>query len=293
MKVPSRAGDSVRSGEPMRMTRIGRVVLVVAVSAIGFGLTPHASPGPVWAPAATATIHPGVQMVTAGAQCTSNFVFTRGADVLLGYAAHCAGKGESTDTNGCTTGSLPLGTKVTIRGATRPGTLVYSSWLAMQKAHEPSIDACEGNDLALVKIDPADVRRVNPSMPHWGGPVGTNTKNPADGSSLYTYGNSGLRQGLALLSPKTGVSLGPDLGGWSHVAYTVTPGIPGDSGSGLLDASGRATGVLSTIGITPLPASNSFSDLNKALYYAASKGFKGVALAPGTVAFNPSQLPLG
>ena len=28
-----------------------------------------------WAPAATATVHPGVQTFTNGAQCTSNFVF--------------------------------------------------------------------------------------------------------------------------------------------------------------------------------------------------------------------------
>ena len=34
-------------------------------------------------------------------------------------------------------------------------------------------------------------------------------------------------------------------GGWSHSVYTVSPGIPGDSGSGLLDAKGHAIGVLS------------------------------------------------
>ena len=42
-----------------------------------------------WAPADTATIHPGVQMYTDGAQCTGNFVFTDGAaNVYVGYAAH-------------------------------------------------------------------------------------------------------------------------------------------------------------------------------------------------------------
>src|SRR5688572_30180577 len=55
-----------------------------------------------WAPADTASIHPGVQMYTEGAQCTGNFVFTDGAaNVYVGYAAHCAGLGEATDTNGC------------------------------------------------------------------------------------------------------------------------------------------------------------------------------------------------
>jgi hypothetical protein len=40
--------------------------------------------------------------------------------------------------------------------------------------------------------------------------------------------------------------VGDDGNGWSHTVYTVTPGIPGDSGSAFLDASGNALGVLST-----------------------------------------------
>ena len=67
-----------------------------------------------WAPAATAEIHPGTMMYTDGAQCTANFVFTdASANVYVGYAAHCAGLGEATDTNGCAADSLPLGTRVT------------------------------------------------------------------------------------------------------------------------------------------------------------------------------------
>src|SRR5688500_11571573 len=67
-----------------------------------------------YAPAATAEITPGVQMYTDGAQCTANFVYTDGAgNTYVGYAAHCAGLGAATDTNGCDAGSLPLGTRVT------------------------------------------------------------------------------------------------------------------------------------------------------------------------------------
>ena len=43
-------------------------------------------------------------------------------------------------------------------------------------------------------------------------------------------------------------------GGWSRTVYTVTPGIPGDSGSGFLNASGQAIGVLSTVAIAPYAA---------------------------------------
>ena len=67
-----------------------------------------------WAPAASATITPGVQMYTDGSQCTANFVFTdRVGGVYVGYAAHCAGLGEATDTSGCGQDSVPLGTPVT------------------------------------------------------------------------------------------------------------------------------------------------------------------------------------
>ena len=49
---------------------------------------------------------------TDGAQCTSNFVFTQGSNVYLGQAAHCSSTGGQTSTDGCDTGSLPIGTPV-------------------------------------------------------------------------------------------------------------------------------------------------------------------------------------
>jgi hypothetical protein len=55
------------------------------------------------------------------------------------------------------------------------------------------------------------------------------------------------RGGITQLSPKRGVSLGDDGAGWSHNVATVTPGVPGDSGSAFLDANGGALGVLSTL----------------------------------------------
>ena len=125
-----------------------------------------------WAPAATATVHPGVQTFTAGAQCTSNFVFQDGSTVYLGQAAHCSGTGGQTETDGCTSGSLPLGTPIEVTGASKPGTLVYNSWLTMQAKGETDPDTCAYNDLALIRLDPADVGKVNPSVPGFGGPTG-------------------------------------------------------------------------------------------------------------------------
>ena len=181
-----------------------------------------------------------------------------------------------------------------IDGGSQPGTLAYSSWATMQAVGETDPDACAYNDLALVRIDPADHAKVNPSIPHWGGPNGLNTTGVAALSQVYSYGNSSLRQGIALLSPKSGVSLGTTGGGWTHPLYTITPGIPGDSGSAFLDAQGRALGVLSTLAIAPLPLSNNVSDLNKGLeYMRAHTALDAIQLGPGDLAFDGAQLPLG
>ena len=165
-------------------------------------------------------------MVTDGAQCTANFVYTDGATVYLGYAAHCAGTGAATETNGCLAGSLPARHAGRDRRRLQPGTLAYSSWLAMQAAGETNADACAHNDLALVRIAAADVASVNPSIPTWGGPTGVNTGGVALGSRIYTYGNSSLRLGITLVSPKTGVSQGTDADGWNHPVLHGTPRHP-------------------------------------------------------------------
>ncbi|MGV1048478.1 MAG: serine protease [Solirubrobacterales bacterium] len=259
-------------------------VLAVAVAM----LLPAAASA--WAPASSATVHPGVQTRTEGAQCTSNFVFQEGSDVYLGQAAHCSGTGGQTETDGCTSGSLPLGTAVEVTGAGKPGTLVYNSWLTMQARGESDPDTCAYNDLALVRIDPADVGKVNPSIPGFGGPTGLGAAAGA-GATAYSYGNSELRGGVTKLSPKQGVLLANEGGGWSHDVITLTPGIPGDSGSGFLNASGQAIGVLSTLQLAPLPASNGVGDLARELAYArADGGFAGLQLVPGTAAFKSNLI---
>ena len=234
---------------------------------------------------------------TAGAQCTTNFVYTdSNGGVYLGYAAHCAGTGSSTDTDGCSTASLPLGTPVTfnqggslVSDGTQlgTGTLAYSSWLAMHADGEKDANTCAYNDLALVKVAAADVAKVNPTVPFFGGPNALGSGTTA-GEKIYSYGNSSLRAGVSPLSPKVGASLGDSGGGWSTALYTVTPGIPGDSGSGFLDQNGNALGVLSTVAIAPLPASNNVGNLRKELAYAsAHSGIPGLALAAGTSPFAP------
>ena len=280
---------------------------LLSIGLVGGVLTASAAPaaaGPAFG-GANAPIRPGVQTITGDAQCTANFVFTDGVDVYLGQAAHCSGRGAANATDGCdpATDPLPLGTPVEIvgfNGTSYHGTLAYSSWNGMQANHESDPETCAYNDLGLVRLDPADVGAVNPSLPYWGGPKGTRTTATDFGENVYTYGNSGLRFGASTLSPKSGTTLGTNESGWSHTIYTVSPGIPGDSGSAVLDQDGKALGILVTVAVAPIAGSNGVSDVDKVLAYANAKGGLGtLSLVDGTQPFHANTvlglpgLPIG
>ena len=233
-----------------------------------------------------APIHPGVMTFTQGGQCTSNFVFRDGAGTYLGQAAHCSGTGAATDTNGCDAGTRPIGTPVEVDGATRPGTLAYSSWNAMQANGETDENTCAYNDFALVRLDPADVPSVDPTVPGLGGPTGVGGSGAMLGDTVYSYQNSSLRLGVPQLRPKQGTVIQSVGDNWSRTVLTATPGIPGDSGSGFMSDSGQAIGVLATLQVLPLPGTNGVGDLSKELDYARANGFGGVQLVPGTRPFR-------
>ena len=284
--------------------KLSRALVLAAVMAL------WSAPGALaWAPEGSATIHPGVMTFTGGksflggaGQCTANFAYTDASGgVYLGQAAHCSSTGSDTETDGCSTKSLPLGTPIYagdlvnggIQNGTRIGTLAYNSWIAMQNAHEKDVATCAYNDLALIKIDAAQVANVNPTVPFWGGPNGLAAGAAPTSERVFTYGNSILRGGISVLSPKTGVSLGEaeESNGWSSQVYTVTPGIPGDSGSAYMNASGGALGVLSTVELAPVPASNGVGTLPKELAYANTATGLGIAVAPGTTPFSAVPVP--
>ncbi len=276
------------SGEPAgqqrglyRMKLKSLIVAALACAAVAF------APAVASADHKGAPIHPGVMTFTEGGQCTSNFVFRDGGGTYLGQAAHCAGTGAATETNGCDSASRPLGTAVEVDGATRPGTLVYSSWLTMQQVGETNENACTYNDFALVKLDPADASRVDPTVPGLGGPTGVGGSSAMLGDTVFSYGNSSLRLGIPQLRPKQGVVVQGEGNGWSRTVYTVTPGVPGDSGSGFLSGSGQAIGTLSTLQILPTAGSNGVADLKSELdYMRANSSFSGVGLVNGTRPFK-------
>jgi len=279
--------------EAMR-TRPRSALLLVAGLLAGL-ITFSTGSGP--AGAAPPPISPGVQTFTEAGQCTANFVFTSGGQNYIGQAAHCSGQGAATATNGCDQDAepLPIGSPVEIvgfDGESYSGTLAYSSWNTMISGGESDANTCNYNDFALVRIN-APASLVTGTMPHWGGPTGTRPSGAASSGNVYTYGNSGLRGGVSTLSPKTGTSLGTSAGGWNHTIYTATPGIPGDSGSGVLDSTGRALGVLVTVAIAPFPGSNGVTDLGRAVDYARAHGFADLTLTQGGTFTPGAPIRLG
>lgn len=254
-----------------------------------------------WGSPESAVIHPGVQTYTDGAgQCTSNFVFTdESGAVYIGQSAHCAGTGESDETNGCKATSLPLGSQVSFNeggSATgdgkqvATGRLVYSSWVAMRQLKESDASTCAYNDFALIRLDDQSRKLVNPSLPFWGGPVGLSSSRVNKGETVYSYGNSSLRGGLTQLSPQRGTADADRAEDkhWAHTLRALTPGVPGDSGSAYLDSKGEALGTLSTLSLS-FPIANTVGDLRHELMYArAHSGLPNLRLELGTERFEAS-----
>jgi hypothetical protein len=253
-----------------------------------------------------------VRFRTATGALASRTVRVAHRHVYIGMAAHCVGAASNSDTstNGCdaSTGSLPLGTTVYfyqgVSGGSSllglvsvsngsnghrigSGVLRYSSWVAMKRAHTTNAATCSYNDLALVEVNAAYLRLVNPTVPFFGGPTKLAAL-PGAGASIYTVGNSSLR-GTERSTSGTVNSHST----WSDLVTTSDPGVPGDSGSGYMNSAGQAVGVLSTLDCSdPLCLTgkqNGIGSLLSEVAFARTHGIATLVLTPGTAAFNPAR----
>jgi hypothetical protein len=228
---------------------------------------------PPWAAPGDASVRPGVAIDTPTGGCTTNYVFTGPANrtVLLGTAAHCFAENPDAG-DGCTNATQPLepGAEATVEGASQPATLVYSSWWTMQQAGGDQAAACDRNDFALVALADEDRGAVNPSVQVYGGPSGLASADEARSlDKVLYYGNSDTRPDSE--EAQAGEGYLTDVNGWGATMYTLTPGVPGDSGAPVLTDDGRALGLLVTLQIVP-PGGNGVTVLDPALGYAAQHG---------------------
>ena len=241
---------------------------------------PAAPAAPAAAPAPAPGIGPGTVTETPGAGiCMAGFVFRGGGRTFIGQAAHCAGTGPETETDGCTSSTLRRGVPVIVRGPGGPvtGALRYSSWAAMQDGGESDRPVCAANDFALVELPPDAT--VTSSLPVLGGPTGIRDTPPEAGAVVH---------GLAV--PERPVDRPGTLGrddGWLHTVRTTVPGTPGESGGPLVDDRGAALGILSGMEAGGDRALE-YTDLANAVAYARAHGAPSdLELVPGTAPFAP------
>jgi len=173
-------------------------------------------------------IRPG-SWILSPAGCTTNFVFGNGTKI--GTAGHCANVGD----------------EVTIVAA--PGLLMNIGRVSLSRNNGI------GDDFALIDIYPAMQQYVNPSMAHWAGPTGA--ANPQFGDAVVHSGH-GLVIGTGG-TPRAGLVTytGPGDTGNNNAAYGWDGAAsPGDSGSGVRNATGAAAGNLThlVVGTDYLPA---------------------------------------
>lgn len=223
-------------------------------------------------------IRPGVEIRSRNGSCTSNFLFAANeVTFYIGTAAHCFSPDTNSGVDPCDAANETTGfAEITIENASRPGTLIYSSWDAMQQNDEsPGSDLCAFNDFALVQIHADDIDNVHPAAIAFGGPTALFAGLAAVGDTVYSYGQSPFHGGVDDLEEKQGQITRVVAGGLAYRISADNAGLPGDSGSAVLHQDGRALAVLSDIGagVNSAPVTNGVVNLERALGYAKSGGF--------------------
>lgn len=175
-------------------------------------------------------VRPGAIVQTPIGLCSFNFLF-KGSDGYryMGTAGHCIlGEGPFPVDAGEKVWALGKGPIATDGAGKRVGRFAYAI------LQDPK-------DFALIRLDKTVA--ASASMCYFGGPTGHNTTTATGPVILHHYGN-GLVIG-DVLPART--SLTTSLASPDHV-FANGAAMMGDSGSGVIDDSGKAVGVLVTIG---------------------------------------------
>ncbi|MBA2505149.1 MAG: hypothetical protein H0V29_04295 [Thermoleophilaceae bacterium] len=180
-------------------------------------------------------VRPGALVQSDIGSCTFNFVF-HGSDgrTYIGTAGHCIIEAPSTGGDFPEQKWAPGAGPVARDGeGNRIGEFAYAVLRDSDEA-----------DFALVRVDPGV--EVDAQTCHFGGPTGINAEKPGavPPTQLQHFGN-GVGIGN-VLPARSALALG--MPSDAHV-YAEGAVVPGDSGSGIESADGRAVGVIVTTGV--------------------------------------------
>jgi hypothetical protein len=192
--------------------------------------------------------------------CTMNFVFTDGTSKYIGTAGHCVEGGRT----------------VVMQVATRVSPVDNSLLVTLAAVGRvaKSWNAGIGRDFALVKIDPGWA--VVPAVGGALGPTGTFCGDPL-GQPVLHYGHGYIffvEQGYPKVGeviPDVSLIFRPSAEGFNWVGY----GLPGDSGSGVMNAAGLAVGDLThglAVAGVPVPGLN-FGTTMQAIFNLIGPGY--------------------
>lgn len=177
-------------------------------------------------------LRPGAAVFVGPSLCTANFLYRDGAGAeFLGTAGHCVLGSARLSGEDAGERVWPPGTgpEVSDAGGVAVGRIEYAI-LSPPK------------DFALIRL--ANGVSADPAMCHFGGPNGINSEVTSQPTVLQFYGN-GLVTG-DVLPARSALALSmsdPD------AVFLTGLAAPGDSGAGVIDAQGRAVGVLVTVGV--------------------------------------------
>lgn len=204
--------------------RLAALVAVLGVFAAAAGLTAAAR-------AACDGARPGAAVITNDTTlCTLNFVFRgRHHRTYIGTAGHCVPDAAGNELEGEHTWPKRSGPVA----KDSDGHLLGHYAFAILKGQR---------DISMIRLSKSVT--ANPAMCAWGGPTGINADITHSTVQLHFYGNGTLIGDLVHARTLTAFGM-PD----SDVVHSDGLISPGDSGSGVISADGRAVGVLVTLGI--------------------------------------------
>lgn len=222
-------------------------------SLLAFGLVAIAGTA-----AACEGLSPGDQMQTDAGLCTLAFILASPDALYFATAGHCIQVDQAAASPG-------------------HGEFGVGAFHFLEPETGSASDGSPGMDFGLIRIHAEKHGDLNPKVCGWNGPVGLYA-GASEGGGVRHYGHGVVfGDGGPLTQKREGLFLRTE----ERAFYWTGAGVPGDSGSAVLDENDLAIGVFThvLVGVNGIPpADNGGTTLQRGLELAAEAGFPDLRL---------------